>query len=63
MTAPSKTLTTNRETDMNKETTQRRKMLEEVAKFQKTMEDMRILRNISNDLKSYRRMIRTKRYD
>jgi hypothetical protein len=48
---------------MTKENTPRAKVLEEVAKFQKTMEELRLLRNVSNDLKSYRRMIHIRRND
>ncbi len=48
---------------MSKETIQRHKVLEEVAKFQKNMEELRFLRTVSNDLRSYRRMIRIKRND
>jgi hypothetical protein len=48
---------------MSKDTVHRHKLLEEVAKFQKNMEELRLLRTVSNDLKSYRRMIRIKRND
>ncbi len=48
---------------MSKESIQRHKILEEVAKFQKNMEELRLLRIVSNDLKNYRRMIRIKRND
>jgi hypothetical protein len=39
------------------------KILEEFTKFQSRMEEIRLLKNVSEDLKSYRRMIRIKRYD
>jgi hypothetical protein len=39
------------------------KILEEFTKFQSRMEEIRLLRCVSEDLKSYRRMIRIKRYD
>ena len=48
---------------MSKETIHRHKVLEEVAKFQKNMEELQLLRTVSNDLKHYRRMIRIKRND
>jgi hypothetical protein len=48
---------------MSKENLHRHKLLEEVAKFQKNMEELRLLRTVSNDLKNYRRMIRIKRND
>jgi hypothetical protein len=48
---------------MSKKPMPHSKVLEEVAKFQKTMEELRLLKNVSNDLKNYRRMIRIKRYD
>jgi ribosomal protein S19 len=48
---------------MSKETAHRHKLLEEVAKFQKNMEELRLLRTVSSDLRSYRRMIRIKRND
>jgi hypothetical protein len=51
------------ENTMTKDPLVRRRVLEEVAKFEKTMEELRLLRNVSNDLRHYRRMIRIKRYD
>jgi hypothetical protein len=39
------------------------KIHEETDKFQKTMEELRLLRNVAEDLKNYRRMIRLKRWD
>jgi hypothetical protein len=48
---------------MTSETTHHTKVLEEVAKFQKNMEELRLLRNVSHDLKNYRRMIRIRRND
>ncbi len=49
--------------NMSKDNVQRHRVLEEVAKFQKNMEELRLLRIVSNDLRSYRRMIRIKRND
>ena len=39
------------------------KILEEFTKFQSRMEEIRLLKSVSEDLKSYRKMIRIKRYD
>jgi hypothetical protein len=39
------------------------KILEEFAKFQSRMEEIRLLRCVSEDLRSYRRMIKIKQYD
>jgi hypothetical protein len=40
-----------------------RKVHEEMAKFEKTMEELHLLKSVSQDLKKYRKMIRLKRYD
>ena len=48
---------------MTKETALRRKLIEEVSKFEKTMEELHLLKRVSDDLKSYRRMIRIKQND
>jgi hypothetical protein len=60
---PLGTPTNNDAPPNTKENLHRHKLLEEVAKFQKNMEELRLLRTISNDLKNYRRMIRIKRND
>jgi hypothetical protein len=39
------------------------KLHKEFADFQKTMEELYLLKSVAADLKSYRRMIRLKRYD
>jgi hypothetical protein len=36
---------------------------EELIKFEKTMEELRLLKDVAEDLKSFRRMIKLKRYD
>ncbi len=36
---------------------------DEMAKFKKTMDEINLLKDISADLKSYRRMIKLKKYD
>jgi hypothetical protein len=48
---------------MTKETALRRKLIEEVSKFEKTMEELHLLKRLSDDLKSFRRMIRIKQND
>jgi hypothetical protein len=39
------------------------KIREEFAKFEKTMEELRLLRSVAEDLKSFRKMLRLKKYD
>ena len=39
------------------------KLREEFAKFERTMEELNLLKRVAADLKSYRKMIRLKRYD
>ncbi|MCJ7699531.1 hypothetical protein MUO56_04750 [Candidatus Bathyarchaeota archaeon] len=39
------------------------KIHEETDKFQKTMEEFHLLRDVATDLKNYRRMIKLKRWD
>jgi hypothetical protein len=48
---------------MSKEKTFQRKVHEEMAKFEKTMEELRLLKYVSEDLKNYRKMIRLKKFD
>lgn len=40
-----------------------RKLHEEFARFERTMEELYLLKRVAADLKSYRKMIRLKRYD
>ncbi|MGB9676901.1 MAG: hypothetical protein ACPL0C_06930 [Candidatus Bathyarchaeales archaeon] len=40
-----------------------KKILEEFARFKLTMEDLRFLRQVSNDLRSFREMLTFKKYD
>jgi len=54
---------TERLKSMSKEKMLHRKVHEEMAKFEKTMEELHLLKCVSQDLKNYRRMIRLKRYD
>lgn len=39
------------------------KIREEFTKFEKTMEELRLLKNVAEDLKNYRRMMKLKHYD
>ncbi|MBS7616806.1 hypothetical protein KEJ45_06385 [Candidatus Bathyarchaeota archaeon] len=39
------------------------RLYEEFAKFEKAMEELRFLKLVAQDLKSFRRMIRFKKYD
>ena len=39
------------------------KFREEFIDFQKNMEELNLLKKVAEDLKSYRKMIRVKRYD
>ncbi len=36
---------------------------DEFAKFEKTMDELRVLKDVAEDLKNYRRMLELKRYD
>ncbi|MEM3578352.1 MAG: hypothetical protein QXX51_07920 [Candidatus Bathyarchaeia archaeon] len=40
-----------------------KKILEEFARFKMTMEELHFLRQVSNDLKSFREMLKLKKYD
>jgi hypothetical protein len=48
---------------MAKEQVLHRKVQEELKKFEKTMEEIHLLKSVSQDLKNYRKMIRLKKYD
>jgi len=39
------------------------KLYEEFAKFERTMEELYLLKRVAEDLKSFRKMIKLKRYD
>jgi hypothetical protein len=45
------------------QTTAVQKINEEFINFQKTMEELCMLKQVASDLKSYRRMIKLKKYD
>jgi hypothetical protein len=40
-----------------------KKIGEEFAKFERTMEELRFLRQVAQDLKSFREMIKLRKYD
>jgi hypothetical protein len=48
---------------MAKEKMLHREVHEELTKFEKTMEELRLLNCVSKDLKNYRKMIKLKKYD
>ena len=48
---------------MAKEETLQRKFHEIISKFEKTMEEIRLLKCVSQDLKNYQKMIKLKKYD
>ncbi len=48
---------------MSNESVLTRKVHEEIARFEKTMEELHLLKRVSQDLRSYRRMIKVKKYD
>jgi hypothetical protein len=48
---------------MSKQKSLQTKAYAEIAKFQKTMDELSFLKTVSQDLKNYRKMIRLKKYD
>ncbi len=40
-----------------------KRIQEELTKFEDTMEELRALRSVADELRSFRKMIRLKRYD
>ena len=48
---------------MGKESPLNQKVYQEIAKFRKTMQELRLLKTVSRDLKNYRRMLKLKKYD
>jgi hypothetical protein len=63
MTSPSITNTQHAAKTMAKEKNLRTQIYEEIAKFEKTREELHLLKNLSQDLKNYRKMIKLKKYD
>ena len=48
---------------MAKEKALHHEVHDEITKFEKTMEELHLLKCVSKDLKNYRKMIRLKKYD
>ena len=48
---------------MAKEKALHHEVHEEMTKFEKTMEDIHLLKCVSKDLRNYRRMMKLKKYD
>jgi len=48
---------------MNKNRNTLQKLREEFLKFERTMEELYLLKLVAEDLRSFRRMIKLKRYD
>ena len=48
---------------MAKQEDRRNEVNEEMTKFEKTIEELHLLKKVSKDLKNYRKMIRIKKYD
>jgi hypothetical protein len=48
---------------MTQEKMLHRQVHEEMMKFEKTMEELHLLKSVSQDLKNYRKMIKLKKYD
>ena len=39
------------------------KVVAEMANFQKTMDELRLLKNVSKDLRNFKRMIKVRKFD
>lgn len=48
---------------MNEEERSVERIREEFVKFEKTVEELRLLKSVADDLRSFRKMIKLKRYD
>jgi hypothetical protein len=48
---------------MAEEKTLQHEVHEEMTKFERTMEELHLLKCVSKDLKNYRKMIKLKKYD
>ncbi|MGB9741055.1 MAG: hypothetical protein ACP5IM_04170 [Candidatus Bathyarchaeia archaeon] len=46
-----------------RESSSLKRILEEFTRFQTTMEELHFLKQVSNDLKSFRKMLKLKKYD
>jgi hypothetical protein len=48
---------------MNESRSHMERLYEELVKFERTMEELRLLKLVADDLKSFRKMIKIRRYD
>jgi len=48
---------------MAKQNINQKQISKEITKFEETMQELYLLKNISKDLKNFRRMIKLKKYD
>jgi hypothetical protein len=51
------------EKTMPQEKTLHHEVNEQMTKFEKTMQELHLLKHVSKDLKNYRKMIKLKKYD
>ena len=54
---------TKAEKTMTQQNTLHHKVNEQMNKFEKTMQELHLLKRVSEDLKNYRKMIKLKKYD
>ncbi len=48
---------------MTQEKTLHHQVSEQMTKFEKTMQELHLLKRVSKDLKNYRKMMKLKKYD
>ena len=48
---------------MTHQETKRNQVNQEITKFEKTMRELHLLRNVSKDLKNFRKMMKLKKFD
>jgi division protein CdvB (Snf7/Vps24/ESCRT-III family) len=51
------------EKTMTQEKTLHHQVTEQMTKFEKTLQELHLLKRVSKDLKNYRKMIKLKKYD
>jgi hypothetical protein len=56
-------LTPKAEKTMTQQETLHHEVNKEMTKFEKTMQELHLLKRVSKDLKNYRKMIKLKKYD
>jgi hypothetical protein len=57
------TITIKAEKTMTKQETLHHQVNQQLTKFEKTMQELHLLKRVSKDLKNYRKMIKLKKYD